>query len=49
MYENGPDHDKNFEVGVYFGEQLIAKGKGKSKQEAEQSAARAGLAAKNWV
>jgi len=35
-------------VGVYLGEELAAKGKGKSKQEAEQSAARAALDAKGW-
>lgn len=49
LHESGPDHDKNFEVGVYFGEELIAKGKGKAKQEAEQNAARAALEIKNWV
>lgn len=49
LHESGPDHDRNFEVGVYFGEELIAKGKGKAKQEAEQNAARAALEVKNWV
>lgn len=38
--EFGPDHDKCFVVGAYLGDELIAKGKGRSKQEAEQSAAR---------
>jgi len=37
--EKGPDHDKTFTVGVYFGEELVEKGDGKSKQEAEQNAA----------
>lgn len=46
--ETGPDHDKQFSVGVSLGEQVIAKGSGKSKQEAEQSAARAALDAKGW-
>jgi ribonuclease-3 len=46
--EVGPDHDKLFTVGVYLGEDLIAKGKGHSKQEAEQDAARAGLLKKKW-
>ncbi len=47
--ESGPDHDKHFTVGIYFGKNLIAEGKGKSKQEAEQSAANAALKAKNWM
>jgi ribonuclease-3 len=48
LSEIGPDHDKKFKVGVYLGVQKIAEGEGKSKQEAEQSAASAGLKAKNW-
>jgi len=39
--ETGPDHDKHFVVGVYIKDVLIAEGAGKSKQEAEQSAAEA--------
>ncbi len=46
--ETGPDHDKQFIVGVYLSEKLIAKGSGKSKQEAEQSAARAAIEEKGW-
>ena len=46
--EIGPDHDKRFEVGVYIGAELIAKGEGRSKQDAEQSAAQAGLVKKGW-
>ncbi len=49
LQEKGPDHDKNFTVGIYFGRDLIAEGKGKSKQEAEQKAAEAALQAKNWL
>lgn len=49
LHESGPDHDKHFTVGVYFGGNLIAEGKGKSKQEAEQSAALAALKLKNWL
>lgn len=49
LHESGPDHDKHFTVGIYFGTELIAEGKGKSKQEAEQSAALAALKAKNWL
>lgn len=46
--ETGPDHDKKFIVGVYLKDALVAQGEGKSKQEAEQDAARAGLLAKGW-
>ncbi|MCX6819712.1 MAG: ribonuclease III [Candidatus Adlerbacteria bacterium] len=46
--ETGPDHDKHFIVGVYVKDTLMAQGEGKSKQEAEQSAARAALEAKGW-
>ena len=46
--ETGPDHDKQFVVGVYIKEALVAQGNGKSKQEAEQDAARLALEAKAW-
>jgi len=49
LHESGPDHDKHFTVGIYFGGELITEGKGKSKQEAEQSAALAALKLKNWL
>ncbi|OGI67643.1 ribonuclease III [Candidatus Nomurabacteria bacterium RIFCSPLOWO2_01_FULL_41_12] len=49
LHESGPDHDKHFTVGIYFGPILIAEGKGKSKQEAEQSAALNALKIKNWL
>lgn len=49
LHENGPDHDKHFTIGIFFGNTRIAEGKGKSKQEAEQAAARAALEAKNWL
>ncbi len=49
LSESGPDHDKHFTVGILFGSDLIAEGKGKSKQEAEQSAAMAALKIKNWL
>ncbi len=45
----GPDHDKSFAVGIYLGERLIAKGLGRSKQEAEQAAAAAALASNHWA
>ena len=37
--ETGPAHCKNFIAGVYLQERLLAAGEGKSKKEAEQSAA----------
>ncbi len=48
LKETGPDHDKHFIVGVFAREDLLAEGQGKSKQEAEQSAARAALDARGW-
>lgn len=49
LHESGPDHDKYFTIGIYFGENLIAEGKGKSKQEAEQSAALSALKLRRWM
>lgn len=49
LSQSGPDHDKHFTVGIYFGKDLIAEGKGKSKQEAEQKAAENALKVKNWL
>lgn len=48
LSEAGPDHDKHFTIGIFFGGELIAEGKGKSKQEAEQKAAENALKLKNW-
>ncbi len=48
LSEVGPDHDKRFTVGVFIGRDEIARGEGKSKQEAEQSAAQAGLDKTGW-
>jgi ribonuclease-3 len=36
---SGPDHQKLFEVAAHIGDELIATGKGNSKQKAEESAA----------
>ncbi|MEI8129884.1 MAG: ribonuclease III [bacterium] len=47
--ETGPDHDKHFTIGIFFGAEKIAEGRGHSKQEAEQDAARAALVAKHWL
>ena len=49
LNESGPDHDKHFTVGIYFGSSLIAEGKGKSKTEAAQKAAETALKVKNWL
>jgi ribonuclease III len=48
LSENGPDHDKEFVVGVYAREGLLAQGNGKSKQEAEQTAARKAIEVRGW-
>ncbi|HUY62454.1 MAG TPA: ribonuclease III [Candidatus Paceibacterota bacterium] len=44
----GPDHDKRFTVGVFIGREEIARGEGRSKQEAEQAAAQSALDATGW-
>ncbi|MDF2632470.1 MAG: ribonuclease [Caproiciproducens sp.] len=38
--ESGPDHDKHFSVEVHLNSNVIGKGGGRSKKEAEQQAAR---------
>ncbi len=48
LKEWGPDHDKHFVVGVHVKDKLLAQGEGKSKQEAEQDAARAALVVRGW-
>lgn len=49
LTEEGPDHDKLFEVGIFFGDEKIAEGQGKSKQEAETAAAKEALIVKSWA
>lgn len=41
--EEGPDHNKLFTISAYIGERKYGLGTGKSKQEAQESAARATL------
>ncbi len=41
--EYGPDHDKTFEAEVALNGKILAKGKGKSKKEAEMQAAKKAL------
>lgn len=48
LNEWGPDHARQFKVGVYLGKELIAEGEGASKQEAQQKAAEAALSKKGW-
>ncbi len=43
LEESGPDHDKTFLMGVYLGDKEYGRGKGSSKQAAQQSAALDGL------
>lgn len=47
--EDGPDHDKIFTVALYYNEEEISTGTGKSKQEAEQDVARKILKQKNII
>lgn len=47
--ESGPDHNKKFVIGVYIGKELIAKGEGYSKQEAQSTAATKALKLKKWL
>lgn len=44
--ETGPDHSKEFTVGVYVNSRLLGTGAGRNKQEAEQLAATNAL--ENW-
>ena len=46
--ETGPDHDKVFTVGLYIGKEEVSTGQGRSKQDAEQEAARRALEDRGW-
>jgi len=46
--EEGPDHDKTFTMGAFIGDRMVGKGKGSSKQVAEQSAAEDALKRLKW-
>lgn len=48
LKEVGPDHDKQFTLGVFLGDVQVATGSGPSKQDAEQKAAEKALDAKGW-
>lgn len=43
LLEEGPEHTKAFEVGVFIGTNLLAKGLGNSKKLAQQDAAKTGF------
>lgn len=43
IHEEGPDHNKTFTVAVYLHQNQVAAATGKTKQEAEQNAARVAL------
>ena len=46
--EWGPDHARQFKIGVYLGKELVETGEGPSKQEAQQRAAEAAIQKKGW-
>ncbi len=48
LSESGPDHAKEFVVGVYLGDELVAQSSGTSKQEAQVLAATLALQHKKW-
>jgi ribonuclease-3 len=48
LSEEGPDHAKVFQVGVYLDKEQVAVGTGMSKQEAQVAAAEAGIRIKGW-
>ncbi len=43
LFESGPDHSKEYRVGVFVGDKKLAEGKGRSKRKAETKAAEAAL------
>lgn len=48
IHDEGPDHDKVFTMGAYVDERIVGKGKGSSKQAAEQKAAEDALKRLKW-
>ena len=48
MEEWGPDHARQFKIGVYLGRELVGEGQGESKQDAQQVAAEDALKNKKW-
>jgi len=48
QHEEGPDHDKIFTMSAFVGDRMVGKGKGGSKQVAEQKAAEDALKRLKW-
>lgn len=48
LKEWGPDHARNFQIGVFLEKEMVASGEGPSKQEAQQQAASEALKKKGW-
>ncbi len=48
LEEKGPDHQKSFVMGVFLNNNIIGKGSGQSKKEAEEEAAKESLNKKSW-
>lgn len=48
LSQEGPDHDRMFTIGVFLNSEKVAEGRGRAKQEAEQSAAERALELKGW-
>jgi ribonuclease III len=48
LKEEGPDHNRVFTIGLYLNDDFVTEGRGKSKQEGEQEAARKALEKKGW-
>ncbi len=48
LEEWGPDHARNFKIGVFLEKEKAGEGQGLSKQEAQQEAAQDALAKKGW-
>ncbi len=48
LKEWGPDHQRNFKIGVFLAKEQIGEGEGVSKQEAEQGAAKDAIKKKGW-
>lgn len=47
--EAGPDHDKTFSISLWNADKKLGQGKGKTKKEAEQNAAKAALEVRGIV
>lgn len=48
LKEWGPDHAKQFKIGVFLEKELAGQGEGPSKQDAQQAAAEDALKSKKW-